>query len=205
MALLEQASRQLYREWFVRLRFPGREHTRMVNGIPEGWEHIAFEDALLLQRGFDLPLQDREEGSVPVYGSTGVSGFHIKAMVKGPGVVTGRSGTLGAVHYISEDFWPLNTTLWVREFKRVSPIYAFLMLQGMNLEQYNGGVSVPTLDRKAVHRLPVVVPVPRLIRLLDEYVVPIVEMVRNLRVQNEELGAARDLMLPRLMSGEIAV
>ena len=64
MALLEEAARQLYREWFVRLRFPGHEHTRITHGVPEGWERTAFENALVLQRGFDLPIQAREDGDV---------------------------------------------------------------------------------------------------------------------------------------------
>ena len=57
MALLEESARLLYREWFVRLRFPGHEHTRIIDGVPEGWERTTFEDALVLQRGFDLPTQ----------------------------------------------------------------------------------------------------------------------------------------------------
>lgn len=57
MALLEEAARLLYREWFVRLRFPGHKHTRIIDGVPEGWERTPFEQALVLQRGFDLPIQ----------------------------------------------------------------------------------------------------------------------------------------------------
>jgi type I restriction enzyme S subunit len=177
----------------------------VIDGVPEGWERVPFEEALVLQRGFDLPVQDREDGVVPIYSSTGICGHHSKSMVKGPGVVTGRSGTLGVVQYAAEDFWPLNTALWVREFKRVSPIYAFFLLQELGLEQYNGGASVPTLDRKAVHRLPVLIPSRRLVDMLDEYVVPMFELLQSLRSQNEKLRAARDLLLPRLMSGEIAV
>jgi type I restriction enzyme S subunit len=205
MALLEESARLLYREWFVRLHFPGYEHTRIVNSVPEGWERAPLEYALVLQRGFDLPSQNRQEGPVPVYASTGSNGYHDKAMVKGPGVVTGRSGTLGVVHYISEDFWPLNTTLWVREFKRVTPIYAFFLLQELKLEQYNGGVSVPTLDRKVVHRVPILIPSEKLLSVLSEYVEPIFTQITNLKLQNQKLKAARDLLLPRLMSGEIAV
>ena len=128
MVLLEESARLLYCEWFVRLRFPGYEHTRIVNGVPEGWERAPLEQSLVLQRGYDLPSQNRQEGTVPVYASTSPNGYHNKAMVQGPGVVTGRSGTLGVVNYVTEDFWPLNTTLWVREFKRVTPIYAFFLL-----------------------------------------------------------------------------
>jgi type I restriction enzyme S subunit len=205
MQLLEEAALQLYREWFVRLRFPGREHTRIVNGLPEGWERTAFEKALVLQRGFDLPIQAREEGVVAVYGSTGINGFHNKAKVQGPGVITGRSGTLGEVHYVSRDFWPLNTALWVKEFKAVTPLFALFLLREMDLKQYNGGVSVPSLDRKAVHRVEILVPPKKLIAIFEEFAIPLFIQIDNLAAQNEKLRTARDLLLPRLMSGEIAV
>ena len=97
MALLEDSARLLHREWFVRLRFPGYEHTPIVDGVPQGWERVPLEAALILQRGFDLPTQDRQEGDVPIYGSTGILGYHDKAKAVSPGVVTGRSGTLGEV------------------------------------------------------------------------------------------------------------
>lgn len=87
MALLEESARLLYREWFVRLRFPGHEHTRIVDGVPEVWERAPFEDALVLQRGFDLPTQARQDGKVPIFGSTGMCGSHDKAKVQGPGVL----------------------------------------------------------------------------------------------------------------------
>jgi type I restriction enzyme, S subunit len=205
MALLEEAARELYREWFVRLRFPGHEHTRTVDGVPEGWERVPLEAALVLQRGFDLPTQEREDGGIPVYSSAGICGYHSKAMVRAPGVVTGRSGTLGEVHYVRDDFWPLNTALWVREFRRVSPLFAAVLLRSMDLKQYNGGVSVPTLDRKTVHGVKVVIPGRRLSSLFDDAVSPMYEQVSLLPEQNHKLRAARDLLLPRLMSGEVAV
>lgn len=205
MALLEETARQLYREWFVRLRFPGYEHTRITNGVPEGWERTPFESALVLQRGFDLPVQDREEGDVPIYGSTGINGFHNKAKVTGPGIVTGRSGTLGEVHYITGEYWPLNTALWVKEFKRVTHLSALFLMREMDLKQYNGGVSVPTLDRKTVHRAEILIPSQRLVRPFDEFASPLFQQISILATQADKLRAARDLLLPRLMSGEIAV
>lgn len=203
--LLEDSARLLYQEWFVRLRFPGHEHTRIVDGVPEGWERMPLESALVLQRGFDLPSQARKEGEVPIFASTGVNGYHNVAKAQGPGVVTGRSGTLGVVHYIDEDFWPLNTTLWVKEFKRVGPLFAYFLLSELHLEQYNGGVSVPTLDRKVVHRLSVVIPPRKLQTAFSEYVSPVFEQIRSLDVLTKKLKQARGLLLPRLMSGEIPV
>jgi type I restriction enzyme S subunit len=205
IVLLEESARLLYREWFVRLRFPGYEHTHIVDGVPQGWDRLSFEEALVLQRGFDLPAQARQDGLIPIYGSTGINGYHDKAKVDGPGVVTGRSGTLGEVHYVSEDFWPLNTALWVKEFRRVTPLFALFLMSEMDLKQYNGGVSVPTLDRKIVHKVEVLIPPKSLLTAFDEFASDAFSQIKNLTLQNQKLRAARDLLLPRLMSGEIAV
>jgi len=205
MALLEESARLLYREWFVRLRFPGYEHTLIVDGVPQGWVRVPLEAALVLQRGFDLPTQDRQEGDVPIYGSTGILGYHDKAKAAAPGVVTGRSGTLGEVQYVAEDYWPLNTALWVKEFKRVTPLFALFLLREMDLKQFNGGASVPTLDRKSVHRVEILIPSAQLLRSFDDFATGVFEQIKNLHSQNQKLRAARDLLLPRLMSGELAV
>ncbi|VAX12211.1 Type I restriction-modification system, specificity subunit S, partial [hydrothermal vent metagenome] len=95
--LLEQAARLLYKEWFVHLRFPGHEHVKIKDGVPEGWAKIPLGEMLTLQRGFDLPTGKRKDGVFPIYASTGINGYHVEAKVKGPGVVTGRSGSLGTV------------------------------------------------------------------------------------------------------------
>ena len=129
IAILEEMARRIYEEWFVRFRFPGHEQLKMVESelglIPEGWSTCRLDDVLVLQRGFDLPRQVRTEGSFPIISATGESGTHKEYRVNGPGVVTGRSGSLGTVMYVERDFWPLNTTLWVKEFKVGSPLYAF--------------------------------------------------------------------------------
>lgn len=205
MALLEDSARQLYREWFVRLRFPGHEHTPILDGVPQGWERAPLESALVLQRGFDLPTQDRQDGEVPIYGSTGILGHHNQAKAAAPGVVTGRSGTLGEVQYVDQDYWPLNTALWVKEFKRVTPLFALFLLREMDLKQFNGGASVPTLDRKSVHRVDVLIPSTQMLRAFDEFAVDVFAQVKKLASQNQKLRQARDLLLPRLMNGELAV
>ena len=203
--LLEDAASLLYREWFVHLRFPGHEHVKVVDGVPEGWSRISLGELLTLQRGFDLPASARVEGGYPVYAATGIHGRHNKAMVKGPGVITGRSGSLGKVLYSPDDFWPLNTTLWVKDFKLVSPEFAFFLLSGLNLEQFNGGAAVPTLNRNDVHRIEVRLPPQRLIEEFSEIVLVQLRQIEGLIRFNAKLCEARDLLLPRLMSGELAV
>ena len=203
--LLERSARLLFEEWFARLRYPGHEHDKVVNGVPVRWERLPLENALVLQRGFDLPNQSRRHGSIPIYGSTGISGYHNEARVSAPGVVTGRSGTLGEVHFVRGNFWPLNTALWVKEFRRVTPLYSFFLLRTLDLKIYNGGVSVPTLDRKSVHRIAILIPPRDLIVRFDKIVTPSFDQIGNLGIQNERLRQARDLLLPRLMDGRIEI
>jgi type I restriction enzyme, S subunit len=205
IALLEEAARRLYREWFVHLRFPGHESVRMNDAVPEGWRRAPLDEALFLQRGFDLPATDRLPGDVPVYASTGLNGFHDRAKVGGPGVVTGRSGTLGLVHYVREDFWPLNTALWVKEFRAVSPLLAYFMLQELQLDQFNAGASVPTLDRKVAHQLSVMIPARNVVTAFDAKVQPLFDQVQVLLGAIKTASRARDLLLPKLMSGELDV
>lgn len=203
IALLEQSAQLLYREWFVYLRFPGHEHVKIVDGVPDGWDRGPLGDLLTLQRGFDLPAAERIEGDFPIYAATGINGYHNKAMVTGPGVITGRSGSLGTVRYSPTDFWPLNTALWVKEFKRVSPEFAHFLLGSLNLEQYNGGVAVPTLNRNDVHRIEVSLPPKTLLDEFTDVVLVQLRQIDNLTQYNNKLREARNLLLPRLMHGEM--
>jgi type I restriction enzyme, S subunit len=122
------------------------------------WRELKLGDVLELKRGYDLPRGNRGDGSVPVISSSGPTGFHSEAKVHGPGVVTGRYGTLGHAYYIAEDFWPLNTTLYVRDFKGNNPRYVAALLESMQLAQYDGASAVPGLNRNQLHTLRVRVP-----------------------------------------------
>lgn len=205
IALLEDAARLLYREWFVHLRFPGHELVPVRDGVPQGWRRGPLDQALFLQRGFDLPNGDRVAGEVPIYSSTGINGFHNETRAKGPGIVTGRSGTLGVVHYVSKDYWPLNTSLWVKEFRSVSPLLAYFMLTDLKLDQFNSGASVPTLDRKVAHQIPVLIPAGDVTVQFDAIVQPLFDQIHALNANNAATAQARDLLLPKLMSGQLDV
>jgi type I restriction enzyme S subunit len=84
--------------------------------VPQGWEFKKLGGVAELQRGFDLPSSKRVDGRIPIISSGGLTGFHNEFKAKAPGVVTGRYGSIGSVFYIQEDFWPLNTALWVKDF-----------------------------------------------------------------------------------------
>lgn len=200
--LLEEAARLIYTEWFVRRRFPGYKY-QSSEQLPAGWSHDRLDSVLTLQRGFDLPAEERVDADTPIIASTGVCGTHSTHKVTGPGVVTGRSGTLGKVHLIQQDFWPLNTTLWVKEYRGISPYFAYFLLQTLNLASLNVGASVPSLDRNTVHPLPVVIPNAAMLAKFDETVIPIFQQIATLKKQIDATKQARDLLLPRLISGQL--
>ena len=207
--ILENMAQNLYREWFVNFRFPGHSKVKMVDSplgkIPKGWKVGRLDDAIVLQRGFDLPKQQRQKGHVPIYASTGITGYHGEAKVKGPGIVTGRSGSLGTVMYVEKDFWPLNTTLWVKQFLRASPMFALYLLRDLGLEQFNSGAAVPTLNRNDIHGLQVVLPSESVLSAFDAHVLTLFSQSRCLRQKNLSLRRTRDLLLPKLISGEVDV
>mgnify|MGYP002624240515 CR=1 FL=1 len=122
------------------------------------WKELLFDDFCRLNRGFDLPNDDIVEGDVPVVASSSIKAFHNVAKVKGPGVITGRSGTLGIVQYVEQDYWPLNTSLYVKDFKGNSPKFCYYFLQMMHLENFNAGAGVPTLNQNHLHKLKIKVP-----------------------------------------------
>jgi type I restriction enzyme S subunit len=122
------------------------------------WRDVTLGEVCELKRGYDLPKGSRKTGAVPVISSSGPTGFHSEARAKAPGVVTGRYGTLGEVFYVEEDFWPLNTSLYVRDFKGNDPRWVAALLESMNLAQHDGAAAVPGLNRNQLHRLRARVP-----------------------------------------------
>ena len=110
-------------------------------------------DLLTLQRGFDITKKQQAEGIFPVVSSSGVTSYHNEFMVKGPGVVIGRKGTLGSAFYIEGDYWPHDTTLWVKDFKGSDPQFIYYFLKTLRLERLDSGSSNPTLNRNFVHAL----------------------------------------------------
>lgn len=129
--------------------------TRSGQGEGDGWEEKRFDEVCVLQRGFDLPTHSRFEGSYPLVSSNGVTDRINQWKVKAPGVVTGRSGTIGNVHFIEEDFWPLNTALYIKEFHGNYERCIYYFLIQFDLGKYSSGAGVPTLNRNNVHSVKV--------------------------------------------------
>ncbi|WP_271911304.1 restriction endonuclease subunit S [Vreelandella alkaliphila] len=129
-----------------------------VGVLPEDWMSCELGQAITFQRGFDLPQRLREVGNIPIISSSGASGFHNTAAVKAPSIVTGRYGTIGNIFYLQEDFWPLNTTLYVREFKKLLPEYALHILKTVDFASHSGKSGVPGVNRNDLHQEKIAVP-----------------------------------------------
>ena len=222
---LEAMARAIFKSWFVdfdpvRAKAEGRDtglseeiadlfpdsfEETELGEVPMGWKVGSLDDALILQRGFDLPTPKRTPGPYPVIAASGPSGTHNVFMVRGPGVTTGRSGVLGKVYYVHDDFWPLNTSLWVKEFKHVTPAYTFRLLSLLDLSSFNSGSAVPTLNRNHIHNLKIVLPPIEIIQAFDSVVVTFLKQQQAVDSESRTLIELHDTLLPKLISGELRV
>ena len=196
--LLEQSARLLYKEWFVHLRFPGHEHVKIKDGVPEGWEKKPLGEVAPLKYGKALKKDDRMPGPYPVYGSSGVVGTHSKALVSGPAIIVGRKGNVGSVYWCEDDFHPIDTVYFIdSENCNLYLYYALLHIQFINAD-----VAVPGLNRDFAHSRLLLVADTKMLRLFDEIAAPIHEQIVRLDRCNRTLSRARD-MLPRLIHAPI--
>jgi type I restriction enzyme S subunit len=123
-----------------------------------GFHQVTIGDVLTLQRGFDITKSEQTDGEIPIVSSSGISSYHNKWKVKGPSVVIGRKGTLGTVHFIQSNYWPHDTTLWIKDFKGNDPRFLNYFIKTLKLENFDVGSSNPTLNRNHVHKIKIIFP-----------------------------------------------
>jgi type I restriction enzyme S subunit len=173
-------------------------------GFNGEWEVKYMKDIAPLQRGFDLPTSKIRQGRHPVVYSNGVLNHHSSFMVKGPGVVTGRSGTIGNVHFVEEDFWPHNTSLWVTSFKGNNAKFVFYLLASIGIERFKTGSGVPTLNRNDVHSHQV--RIPRSTEEQTAIAAVLSDMDAELAALEQRLAKTRALkrgMMQELLTGRV--
>lgn len=175
-----------------------------VNGFTGKWVAKKLKDIAPLQRGFDLPVSSIVDGKFPVVFSNGINAWHNRFMVKGPGVVMGRSGTIGKISYVDEDYWPHNTSLWVTDFCGNYPKYVYYLFQTLTWDMYMSGSGVPTLNRNDVHECELIIPAD-----LDEQVVIariLEDMDNEVTIQQinlEKIKRIKSGMMDNLLTGRI--
>jgi type I restriction enzyme S subunit len=199
--LLEQAARLLYKEWFVHLRFPGHEHTQIIDGVPEEWEKKPLGTIAPLKYGKALKNDDRVPGPFPVYGSSGIVGSHSKALVPGPTIIVGRKGNVGSVYWSPDDCHPIDTVYYLDS--ELCSFFLYYALQQMTF--ISTDVAVPGLNRDFAHSRSILVADQKILRLFEETVSPLHQQMELLKRQNASLAKACDLLLPKLMNGEVVV
>lgn len=166
------------------------------------WEVKQLGDMSPMQRGFDLLTSRLRPGPFPVVYSNGVSSYHSEFMVKGPGVITGRSGTIGNVHFVEDDFWPHNTSLWVTSFKGNSPRFIFYLLSNLGLDRFSTGSGVPTLNRNDVHEHRVLVPPTEIEQTAIAAVLSDMDVdLKALEARREKTRNLKQAMMQELLTG----
>ena len=225
-ATLEAMARALFQSWFVdfdpvRAKLDGRVPVGMdaetaalfpagfdesaLGHIPLGWQLGRFGDLCNLKRGHDLPSSTRKVGLIPVISSSGISGMHSETSVRGPGVVTGRYGTIGKVFFVETDYWPLNTTLYVEDFKKNPPRFIFHALGEVNFSNYTDKAAVPGVNRNHLHEEPTVISSME-VRQAFAHIVELLWTKHAANcAQSRTLATLRDTLLPKLLSGELSV
>jgi len=123
--------------------------------MKSGWKTCPLVEVLTFQRGFDITKREQREGLYKVISSSGPKSTHAEYKVKGPGVVIGRKGTLGSVFYTEDNYWPHDTSLWIKDFHGSDPKFAYYFLQTMGFEKLDVGAANPSLNRNHIHTIPV--------------------------------------------------
>jgi type I restriction enzyme S subunit len=177
---------------------------RRLPGFSRAWETRPLGEVAPLQRGFDLPTSMLQHGPYPVVYSNGVLNHHSAFQAKGPGVVTGRSGTIGKVTFVQQDFWPHNTTLWVTSFKGNNPRFVSYLYTRIGLDRFATGSGVPTLNRNDVHAFKVRIPTTNNEQTAIASVLSNMDAeITSLEARREKTRALKQGMMQELLTGRI--
>ncbi len=178
-------------------------HDIKYGKYPKDWSFSHFIDFAVLQRGKDLTDNDVINGDYPVVKSNGIQIYHNSFFVKPPGVVTGRSGTIGKAFYLKEPFWAHNTTLYIKDFKGNNPKFIYYLILMMDFRKYYAGTTVPTLNRNDIHRLKVAIPKSpneqaKIVDILDS----LEEVLINKEDKKNSLKKLKKSLMQNLLTGK---
>lgn len=203
--VLEEMARAIYREWFVKFRYPGHEDVPLVDSplgpIPEGWQASTIGEVIQLKYGKALKADARRGGSVSVVSSAGIVGWHDETLVEGPAIVVGRKGNVGSVHWVDGPCWPIDTAYYVDTDLPLR----FVVEQLRRAEFTNSHAAVPGLSRESAYALPFLSPPSQLLSSFQALIDPLGSQASALLLQCEKLVGLRDLLLPKLVTGQINV
>ena len=202
--LLEEAAQRLYKEWFVDLRFPGHENTKIVDGVPEGWSRGLLKELISVNYGKDHKKAP-DDGNIPVYGSGGLMRKCNKSLFSGEAVLIPRKGSLNNIMYVDETFWTVDTMFYATMKQPHTAVFVYFFVKAFDMYSMNIGAAVPSMTTKILDAMDVVIPDKETLEKFDKLTKTYFNKIKTLQGQNERLKTARDLLLPKLMSGEVEV
>ena len=208
--LLEESAQRLYKEWFIDLRFPGHENTKIVDGVPEGWEKKTITDVFDFRYGKILPIKDFvSDGPIPVYGASKQIGRYTKANCFEPKVLVGSRGNAGFVHRtIEKETYVTNNSFIVTPIDKYEHLRLPFIFESFKLLDFVAictGAAQPQLTLNSITSLKYIVPKRELIIHYCDTSTDYFEKIALVYKQIRYLTEARDRLLPKLMSGEIKV
>lgn len=206
--ILEKMAENLYKEWFVRFRFPGHEKVEMENGLPKGWKVKRYEDELNVKYGKGLPTNRLTEEGFPVFGSNGQIGFYTSYMYETPQIlISCRGASSGVVNISLPKSFVTNNSLVCELTDKTESVFEYLKYYFLNtnLVQYQTGSAQPQITINNVVKLKMLVPSHEVQCAFSKKIRVIDKEVANLQNQNSLLTRQRDLLLPRLMSGKLEI
>lgn len=189
----------------IRSLFPSEFEETELGWVPGGWETNRLENILELAYGKALKKTERIEGDYPVCGSGGVDGSHNEFLVKGPGIIVGRKGTVGSLYWENKDFYPIDTVFYVKPKKYFSLVYCYQLLKTLGLENMNTDAAVPGLNRNNAYRLDVITPTQTIIAQYTNIVQTFRYKMDSNNNEIDNLTNLRDTLLPKLISGELSL
>ena len=202
--LLEEAAQRLYKEWFVDLRFPGHENTKIVDGVPEGWSRGLLKELISVNYGKDHKKAP-DDGNIPVYGSGGLMRKCNKSLFSGEAVLIPRKGSLNNIMYVDETFWTVDTMFYATMKQPHTAVFVYFFVKAFDMYSMNIGAAVPSMTTKILDAMDVVIPDKETLEKFDKCAKTYFNKIKTLQGQNERLKTARDLLLAKLMSGEVEV
>ena len=202
--LLKEAAQRLYKEWFVDLHFPGHENPKIVDGVPEGWRRGLLKELISVNYGKDHKKVP-DDGNIPVYGSGGLMRKCNKSLFSGEAVLIPRKGSLNNIMYVDETFWTVDTMFYATMKQPHTAVFVYFFVKAFDMYSMNIGAAVPSMTTKILDAMDVVIPDKETLEKFDKYAKVYFNKIKTLQGQNEQLKTARDLLLPKLMSGEVEV
>ena len=200
---LQTAASELYKEWFVRFRFPGYQTTKFENGIPKGWKVEKLTKLVEVKYGKDHSKLD--VGNIPVYGSGGIMRYGNKALYDKETVLIPRKGSLNNIMYANNPLWTVDTMFYTVMLRKNIAKYLYYVLSKIDMESFNAGAALPSMTTEILSHFKIIVPDNEILESFDKKIALIFTQIDNLQQQITNLTQQRDLLLPRLMRGALKV